>query len=141
MEEQTNDLEKILAERVKLDDMLKSKFSKKTTIMFTDIKGSTAFYEQRGDLDGRMMVHRHNEIVLPLIAANRGKLIKTIGDATMSQYEDPQTVSVPRSRSNPAKGNNDVKTAGSGSVRIGLNTGIALRKGRVRRRGKRCGPR
>ena len=36
MEEQ-NDLEKILAERVKLDDMLKSKFSKKTTIMFTEL--------------------------------------------------------------------------------------------------------
>ena len=57
--------------------------------MFTDIKGSTSFYERHGDIDGRMMVHRHHELVMPSIAENRGEVIKTIGDATMSAYEDP----------------------------------------------------
>ena len=88
-EKPKKDIESILAERLKLDEILKSEFTKKVTIMFTDIKGSTSFYEQRGDFDGRLMVHRHNEQVLPVISQNRGVLIKTIGDATMSLYEDP----------------------------------------------------
>ena len=71
MEQKRSDIEKILSERQKLDEMLKTQFTKKITIMFTDIKGSTSFYEQRGDLDGRLMVHRHNELVLPVIEQNR----------------------------------------------------------------------
>ena len=96
--------------------------------MFTDIKGSTSFYEQRGDLDGRMMVHRHNEMVLPIIEANRGKLIKTIGDATMSQYDDPADgVRAAIQIQLKLKAHNDAKTAGEQiHVRIGLNTGLGI---------------
>ncbi|MDH4232225.1 MAG: CHAT domain-containing protein [Nitrospirota bacterium] len=89
MEEEKHDIGKLLEERVRLDSLLHSKFTKKIAIMFTDIKGSTTFYDTRGDIDGRVMVHRHNEIVLPIIEANKGVLLKTIGDATMSVYDDP----------------------------------------------------
>ena len=84
MKNEMSDIEKILAEREKIDKILKSKFSKTISIMFTDIKGSTSFYESRGDIDGRMMVHRHNEIVMPILKEFNGELLKTIGDATMT---------------------------------------------------------
>jgi len=93
MTDKKNDsIEQILEERARLDSLLKEHFSRQVAIMFTDIKGSTAYYEIHGDIDGRLMVHRHNEIVLPVISENRGTLLKTIGDATMSAYDDPAGV-------------------------------------------------
>ena len=89
MEDKHNDIEKILAEREKIDHLLRSKFSKEISIMFTDIKGSTSIYEARGDIDGRAMVHRHNEIVFPILKQFNGELLKTIGDATMTVFDEP----------------------------------------------------
>ena len=90
MAENKSDIERILEERARLDQILHDQFSRRVTIMFTDIKGSTSFYERHGDIAGRMMVHRHNELVLPAIAENKGEVMKTIGDATMSAYEEPE---------------------------------------------------
>ena len=47
-----DNIEKLLQERKKIDDMLKEKFTKQVTVMFTDIKGSTSFFESRGDIEG-----------------------------------------------------------------------------------------
>lgn len=128
MEETKTNIEKILAERMKLDEILKSEFTRKITVMFTDIKGSTSFYEQRGDLDGRLMVHRHNEIVMPVIEENKGKLIKTIGDATMSVYNDPvDGVRAAMEIQRRLKDYNTGRPKGELiSVRIGLNTGLGI---------------
>jgi class 3 adenylate cyclase len=89
MEDNTKDIEKILAEREKLDGILKSKYTREVSIMFTDIKGSTSFYDTRGDIDGRVMIHRHNEIVLPIIKENNCTLIERIGDGTMTVFDNP----------------------------------------------------
>jgi class 3 adenylate cyclase len=127
-EPQRSNIEKILSERMKLDDVLRSEFQRKVTIMFTDIKGSTSFYEQRGDLDGRLMVHRHNEIVMPCIEQNKGVLIKTIGDATMSRYEDPSD-GVRAALQIQLRLRDHNKTSAAGEkihVRIGLNTGLGI---------------
>jgi len=129
MEEQkTNNIEKILNERRRLDEILKNEFTRKVTIMFTDIKGSTSFYESRGDLDGRMMVHRHNEIVLPVIERNKGVLIKTIGDATMSRYDDAADgVRAAQQIQLMLRDHNKASAAGEQiHVRIGLNTGMGI---------------
>jgi class 3 adenylate cyclase len=89
MEYKKTDIEKILEERAKLDDIIQSHYRKWIAVMFTDIVGSTSFFESRGDIDGRSMLHRHNGVVLPVIKEHKGTLLKTIGDATMSMYEDP----------------------------------------------------
>jgi class 3 adenylate cyclase len=86
MEEKKFDIDELLAEKAEIERILKSQFSKTVAVMFTDIKGSTSFYELRGDLEGRAMVHQHNEIVIPQITLHNGTLIKTIGDATLSFF-------------------------------------------------------
>ena len=52
-----------LAEKTRLMDMaaeqerkMEEQYKRLVTVMFTDIKGSTAFYETHGDIEGRMMV-------------------------------------------------------------------------------------
>ena len=127
MEEKT-DIQKLLKERVKLDSRLQSEFSKKITIMFTDIKGSTSFYESRGDIDGRVMVHRHNEIVLPAIEESKGTLIKTIGDATMSLYDEPSNaIKAAMQIQKRLKAYNGGRPEGEQiHVRVGLNYGTGI---------------
>lgn len=128
MEENQPDIKKILAEREKIDRILESEFTKKITVMFTDIKGSTSFYEARGDIDGRVMVHKHNEIVLPVIRENNCLFIKTIGDGTMSVFEDPlSAVRAAVGIQKRLKVYNSDKTENQQIlVRIGLNLGTGL---------------
>lgn len=87
-EEETS-IEKLLREREKLDERLKDKFSRNVTVMFTDIKGSTSFFETYGDIEGRLMVQKHNEMLFPLVEKYKGRVIKTIGDAIMAAFEEP----------------------------------------------------
>lgn len=123
-----NELEQLLAEKIKLDSMLMEKFSRKVTIMFTDIKGSTSYYETRGDLAGRTMIHQHNSILLPIIDKNSGTLLKTIGDATMSIYEDPADgLRAAAEIQHALLAYNKGRPAGEQiNVRCGLNCGIGL---------------
>ncbi len=58
-------------------------------VLFTDIVGSTAYFEQRGDTAGLAMIERHNRLLFPIIAEHRGRLIKTIGDAIMAAFTAP----------------------------------------------------
>jgi class 3 adenylate cyclase len=123
-----NELELLLAEKVKLDSLLMEKFSREITVMFTDIKGSTSYYETRGDLAGRTMIHQHNAIVFPIIEKNKGTLLKTIGDATMSIYEAPADgLRAASEIQHSLLANNKGKPAGEQiNVRCGLNCGIGL---------------
>lgn len=58
-------------------------------VLFTDIVGSTAYFEQRGDEAGMAMLERHNGLLFPVIGAWRGRLVKTIGDAIMAAFAEP----------------------------------------------------
>ena len=82
------DIRALLKERVKIDELLRDRFTKEVTIMFTDIKGSTAYFETRGDINGLSMVFRHNELLFPIIKHHQGTVIKTIGDSIMASFPD-----------------------------------------------------
>lgn len=59
------------------------------TILFTDIVGSTAFYERRGDPSAFVEVKRHFDDLFGIVSKNRGAVVKTIGDATMAAFCTP----------------------------------------------------
>ncbi len=59
------------------------------TILFSDIKDSTAYFERNGDVKGLAMVERHNKLLFPCVENNHGRIIKTIGDAIMALFNDP----------------------------------------------------
>jgi len=64
------------------------KFRREITVMFTDIRGSTAYFEKYGDVAGVMMVHQCTEIIRHQVEKHHGTFIKTIGDAVMATFED-----------------------------------------------------
>jgi class 3 adenylate cyclase len=59
------------------------------TILFTDLKGSTALYERIGDLKAFSLVHQHFERLGRVIVECSGAFVKTIGDAVMASFLNP----------------------------------------------------
>ena len=60
------------------------------TFLFTDLKGSTALYERVGDLAAFDLVRAHFQALLEIIAAEKGAVVKTIGDAVMATFIRPE---------------------------------------------------
>jgi class 3 adenylate cyclase len=59
------------------------------TILFTDLKGSTALYRTIGDAPAFGRVMDHFDLLRAGVARNEGALIKTIGDSIMAVFPDP----------------------------------------------------
>src|SRR6185437_14621914 len=56
------------------------------TLVFTDLKGSTAVYERIGDLNAYIQVQRHFQHLLDATVRHNGAITKTIGDAVMAAF-------------------------------------------------------
>lgn len=59
------------------------------TVMFTDLTDSSAMYSNNGDEFATGQVIDHFEILRKIISEERGAIVKTIGDATMSIFQEP----------------------------------------------------
>jgi class 3 adenylate cyclase len=64
------------------------RFRRHITVMFTDIRGSTAYFEKFGDVAGLIMVHECNRELQQITEEHGGHVHKTIGDAIMASFED-----------------------------------------------------
>jgi class 3 adenylate cyclase/uncharacterized RDD family membrane protein YckC len=59
------------------------------TILLTDIKGFTDKTSQKSRAEIQQMLDKHKELVLPVLQAKGGVLVKTIGDAFLMTFESP----------------------------------------------------
>lgn len=58
----------------------------KVALLFTDLTDSTALYARVGDAKAFKVVHEHFDLLMSIVAARRGTLVKTIGDAVMAAF-------------------------------------------------------
>lgn len=59
------------------------------TVVFTDLRGSTAMYQDFGDARAYTYVRNHFEVLAGAVQANHGGIVKTIGDAVMAVFSSP----------------------------------------------------
>ena len=59
------------------------------TVLFTDLKNSTRFYQEVGDAAAFGSVMNHFDVLKAAIAAEEGAIVKTIGDAVMAVFRQP----------------------------------------------------
>lgn len=59
------------------------------TVLFTDLKGSTALYEKIGDPQAFFLVRQHFDTLGRVINRHAGAIVKTIGDAVMATFLSP----------------------------------------------------
>lgn len=60
------------------------------TLLFTDLKGSTALYDAIGDVRAFGLVSEHFKILLSAVRKHGGAVVKTIGDAVMGVFAEPR---------------------------------------------------
>lgn len=100
---------------------------KQITILFTDIEGSTRYWDIRGDIDGRLMVDYHNRLIFPVIKKFKGKIIKTIGDAIMASFSRAEQAVKAAIAIQQMLGKTRRQDKNFGlKVRIGIHTGKAI---------------
>ncbi len=63
---------------------------RQVTLLFTDLKGSTALYERLGDLNAYALVREHLALLGAIVQQHSGAIVKTIGDAVMAAFFRPQ---------------------------------------------------
>ena len=97
------------------------------TFLFTDLKGSTALYERVGDLAAFDLVRAHFHALLEIISAEKGAVVKTVGDAVMATFNRPEQalaaglrIRGAMDRLNAERGTNDLV------VKIGIHEGSCL---------------
>ena len=111
-----------------IDQEILKSHTREVTLLFTDIVGSTRFYERMGDIQGRQMVQTHNDLLFPIIASHGGQVIKTIGDSIMAAFPEPEpavrcTVEMQRAI---LRHNEDPSSEHRFHVRMGLHCGRAV---------------
>ena len=62
---------------------------RQVTLLFTDLKGSTAMYERLGDLNAYALVRQHFALLGGIVQEHSGAIVKTIGDAVMAVFSRP----------------------------------------------------
>lgn len=56
------------------------------TLLFTDLKGSTALYDREGDIAAYRLVQDHFSLLKKVVRSHSGAVIKTMGDAIMAAF-------------------------------------------------------
>ena len=59
------------------------------SLLFTDLRGSTAMYHDLGDARAYAQVRNHFSVLSDAIQKNHGGIVKTIGDAVMAAFSNP----------------------------------------------------
>ena len=97
------------------------------TVLFTDLRGSTALYDRVGDLAAFDLVGSHFGELLSAVAAEGGAVVKTIGDAVMATFPTPDravraamAMRERMRRINRERGSDDL------ALNIGLHSGPCL---------------
>jgi serine/threonine protein kinase/class 3 adenylate cyclase len=84
----TQGIGKLLEQREQLERAMREKFQRVLTVMFTDLKGSTAIAETSGDIVVRGMLKIYHDLCTESVRAQGGTLVKTIGDGSLSHFTD-----------------------------------------------------
>jgi class 3 adenylate cyclase len=58
--------------------------------LFSDLEGSTALYEQVGDVPAFALIRNHFKFMRERVERNRGAIVKTMGDAVMAVFANPR---------------------------------------------------
>ncbi len=125
-----DNVDALLKARAEIDEQLR-KHKNALTVLFTDVVGSTRFFERNGDTAGLVMIHRHDELAACAIQQYEGTVVKTIGDSAMAEFPNPgaavrAAVEIERQF---LKLNLTLPEDQRVEVRIGVHTGVGFRRG------------
>lgn len=98
-------------------------------ILFADISQSSKLYERYGNAQALKIVNRTLDVLRKQVDKNYGSMIKTIGDAIMCSFVDPDRAVMAACAMQEAMGAHETLSAMNISVRIGLHVGDVIFQG------------
>jgi adenylate cyclase len=107
---------------------LKSEIKKEVTVMFTDIVGYSTYTSKYGDAASSNLLHKHNELLFPVVGEFGGHFVKTIGDSIMAYFDEPDSAvyTAMKMQKVLSEYNANVPVQHKIKIRIGMNTGIGM---------------
>ena len=101
-----------------------------SVVMFTDIKGSTAYYSASGDVAGRRKVQRHDELTWPIVADHGGEVLDHTGDGLLAVFDEPDDAcrAGVRMQEELVRQNADLADVEELHIRVALHAGVGLRE-------------
>ena len=103
-------------------------FIRKIAVLFTDVVGSSKYFKSYGDIAGREMLQRHQDLSAEVITINNGIMVKTIGDSVMAYFKDPKEAvhSAIKIQENFKIYNETKKLENQIHIRIGVHFGVGI---------------
>jgi len=102
-----------------------------TTILFSEIVGISAFFDEFGSVAGTERIQAHNKLVFPVVERYNGKVLKAMGEVVVSCFDTPAegvgaAIGIHRALQdfNSLAGDQDKKI----SIRLGLHCGKSVFK-------------
>jgi class 3 adenylate cyclase len=98
---------------------------KNLAVVFSDLQASTALYERVGDLRALRLVRDHFDLLHEVVARHRGAIVKTIGDAVMAAFGEPERALA--AAAGMSRAVSRINADGEGLVlKIGLHAGSCI---------------
>jgi eukaryotic-like serine/threonine-protein kinase len=123
------DIDQLLQARSEIDAELR-RFKTKQTVLFTDIVGSTTYFDRFGDTAGLLLLYKHDSLVMGAVEEFKGNVVKTIGDSVMAEFTDPlsavQAAIAIQRRLHEL--NQNLTREERMLIRIGINDGFGFRR-------------
>jgi class 3 adenylate cyclase len=99
------------------------------TLLFTDLKGSTALYDSTGDVTAYQLVQEHFAALTSVVKQHRGAVVKTMGDAVMASFSRPEDAVAAADDMLAAMRPVNARVLGLGyqtGLKVGIHEGAAL---------------
>jgi class 3 adenylate cyclase len=116
-----------------LSQVLKRRFEKPLALAFSDIVGSTPYFERFGNEAGESMRRRHNDLVQQILQPHEARLVDTAGDGAFTCFAHVESAVEAYtqfqnliSESNAARAREHMLT-----VRVGIHYGPVLTDGTI----------
>src|SRR2546422_10834329 len=81
-------INQLLKARSEIDEELR-RHKTHRAVLFTDVVGSTTYFDRFGDTAGLLLLHRHDNLVIGAVEEFHGIVVKTIGDSVMAEFPEP----------------------------------------------------
>lgn len=126
-------LTEILTLQNDLSRMLQRRFGAQRALVFTDVVGSTNYFQAHGDEAGRRLLQRHNDLIAEKAELFKGRVIDTAGDGAFSAFPNPHLAAEALIAlfEDVARENLDYPFQHQLQVRAGLHHGAVLTDGEI----------
>lgn len=104
---------------------------KKAVVLFTDVSGSTAYFERYGEVAGHAMVEHCFKVIVPEVEKRSGRIVKYMGDGFLAVFAEALSAVDAATAMHSAIADDSATRPDAARVRIhsGLSAGPVVERG------------